>query len=146
MCWEFAGYPGLAPSINTNLIQVKGRQPDAVKVPFLSDESKTLEWEFKGTALSMSQGALLSIHSSDQATTGAMISIDLNGKSFETELPEGYGFQKSDQAHLAQAKTVEVIIPKGVVKQGDNLLRIKVMGEGWFTWDALDLRSISTTK
>ena len=75
-----------------------------------------------------------------------MILLELNGKSFEVKLQEGYGFQKSDPALRAQAKTVEMAIPEGVIIPGKNLLRIKVLGEGWFTWDALDLKVISTTK
>jgi len=147
MCREFAGYPGLVPDNSQTIIRVKGRQVDAAKVPYLLDDSKTLELEFEGAPTSPGSGAVLRIHSSDQSTIGAMILLELNGKSFEVQLPEGYGFQKTEPARLAQAKTVEVKIPAEVVKkQGDNLLRIKVIGGGWFTLDALDLKSISTTK
>ena len=145
MCREFAGYPGLTPAIRQSLIRVKGRQVDPAIVPYILDDSKTLELEFEGTSTSPNSGAVLRIHSSDQSTTGAMIFLELNGKSFEVQLPEGYGFQKTEPARLAQAKTVEVKIPAGVVKQETNFLQIKVIGGGWFTWDALDLKVISTT-
>ncbi|MBA7589175.1 hypothetical protein ES708_31253 [subsurface metagenome] len=101
---------------------------------------------FEGTDASSNKGAVLRIHSSDQSTTGAMIRLELNSKPFETQLMGGYGFQKTEPARLAQAKTVEVKIPAGVVKKETNLLKIKVIGGGWFTWDALDLKSMSTTK
>ena len=144
MCREFAGYPGLAPAINENLVRMEGRQADPVGVPYLLDENRTLELTFGGTDVSPGNGAVLRIHSSDQSTTGALISIELNSEPFEAELPEGYGFQKTDPAHLARAKTVKVRIPAGVVKKENNILKIKVIGGGWFTWDALDLKSIST--
>jgi len=142
MCREFAGYPGLAPAIDESLICIEGRQADPADVPYLLDEHKTLELTFGGTDSSSDRGAVLRIHSSDQSVTGANISLDLNSESFETELPEGYGFQKTDPAHLAQAKTVEIIIPAGVVKKNTNVLKISVIGGGWFTWDALDLKSV----
>jgi hypothetical protein len=146
MCREFAGYPGLTPAIRQSLIRVEGRQVDPANVPYILDDSKTLELEFKGTPISPNSGAVLRIHSSDQSTTGAMIFLELNGKSFEAQLPQGYGFQKTDPTHFAQAKTVEIAIPAGVIMQEDNLLKIKVIGEGWFTWDALDLKTIPITK
>ena len=37
-------------------------------------------------------------------------------------------------------ETVELKIPANVLKARNNILRIKPMGKGWFTWDALDLR------
>jgi beta-mannosidase len=140
MCREFAGYPGLTPAITDSLISVEGRQPDPGKVPYLLDESKTIEFRFKGEILSPSQEAILRIHTSDQSTTGAIAKVEINGKSFELQVPEGYGFQKSDPSHLAKSESIEMTIPKSILKQEDNLLRIKVIGGGWFTWDALDLR------
>ena len=143
MCREFAGYPGLTHAIKDSLVHVEGRQPDPSKVPYLLDESKTVEFRFKGDISSPNREALLRIHTSDQSTIGAVIKVEINGKSFELQIPEGYGFQKDDPSHLARVQTVEMAIPKSVLKQEDNLLRIKVIGDGWFTWDALDLKTIS---
>lgn len=141
MCREFAGYPGLTRTLKDSLIHVEGRQPDPGKVPYLSDEDKTVEFEFDGFPSSPNLSALLRIHSSDQSTTGALVRVELNGKSFELQIPEGYGFQKTDPAHLAQAKTAEIEIPAGVLKPNDNILRMKVIDGGWFTWDAMQLRA-----
>ncbi len=146
MCLEFAGYKGLTKVNKETVIRLEGHQPDPEKVPYIMDNSKTLEFHFTGILASSNSGASLRIHSADQATIGVMISIELNGKSFEAKLPEGYGFQKTDPAQLAQAKTVEITIPAGIVNQGDNIMRIKVIGDGWFTWDSLDLQSLNTIK
>jgi len=140
MCIEFAGYPGLAPAIRENLIHVEGRLINPAQVPYLFEESKTLELVFGGTAATSDKSAFLRIHTSDQSTRGATLSIELNGERFEAQLGEGYGFQNREPAHFAQAKTIELKIPAGVVKSKTNLLRIKVTGEGWFSWDALDLK------
>ncbi|MGC9342995.1 MAG: glycoside hydrolase family 2 TIM barrel-domain containing protein, partial [Bacteroidales bacterium] len=140
MCREFAGYPGLSPAVKDSIISLSGRRPDPALIPCLFDQDKTIELEFKGRTGSQGRSGLLRINTSDQSTTSAMLSIELNGRSFGANLSAGYGFQKEDPAHLAEAGTVEIRIPEGIIKQGKNHLKIQVQGSGWFTWDSLDLR------
>jgi beta-mannosidase len=144
MCGEFAGGDSLTISlIEQKVSRVKGRLVDPATVPYLLDENSALECKFEGNAFSPNLEAILSINSADQSTIGAIISIELNGKLFDVQIQEGYGFQKTNPAHLAQAKSVEISIPAGVLKQGENMLQLKIKGNGWFTWDSLSLRTKS---
>ncbi|MCM4165988.1 MULTISPECIES: glycoside hydrolase family 2 protein [unclassified Arenibacter] len=140
MCREFGGYTGLNTSESTNNISLKGQLIDPKRVHYLMDGNNILEIEFDGTSTLRDKIGLININSSDQSSIGAKIRIELNGEHFDSELKEGYGFQKEDPSQLAQAKTVGIIIPEGIIKPKRNVLKIQVLGNGWFTWDSLDLR------
>ena len=68
-----------------------------------------------------------------------MLTVEFNGEVFMVQVPEGYGFQNTDPGKLAEARTTELIIPAGILKSENNLLRISVADSGWCTWDALDM-------
>jgi len=140
MCREFAGYENLHSQVKGKQIQLKGPLPDAGKVSYLFDKNHIIECVFPGASITSKSVAILRIHSSDQSTAGAAVMIEINGNVFKMQIPAGYGFQAANPSHLAQAKTVELKIPANVLKARNNILRIKPMGKGWFTWDALDLR------
>ena len=139
MCREFAGYPSLVPELNGNAARVTGRLPDAAQVPLLLDTGRAVEFAFDVRPAVAKAGARLRLHSSDQSATGARIRAELNGQPFETSVAPGYGLQKSDPAHLAKAETSTISIPAGNLKAGENSLRITITGDGWLSWDSLDL-------
>ncbi len=139
MCREFAGYPTLVPELSGNLVRVTRRLPDAAQVPLLLDTGRAVEFAFDVRPAAAKAGARLRLHSSDQSATGAKIRAELNGQPFEAEVASGYGLQKSDPAHLAKSETTTISIPAGNLKTGENSLRITITGDGWLTWDSLDL-------
>jgi hypothetical protein len=49
------------------------------------------------------------------------------------------GIQRADPAHRAFPATVEFDLAGSDLREGKNLLRVSIKGDGWFTWDALDL-------
>jgi beta-mannosidase len=141
MCREFAGYPTLAPELNNNPARVAGRLPDAANVPLLLDTGRVVEFAFDVPRAAAKAGARLLLHSSDQSATGANIRAELNGRPFEVLVAPGYGLQKADPAHLARPETSTINIPAEILKPGENSLRITITGDGWLTWDSLDLLS-----
>ena len=140
MTREYAGYPGPTPPVKASVVSLTGRQPDPGNVPCLMEEGRVVEFTFDSGSDSVRQGALLRIHSADQSGIGAQVQVELNGRSFELQLPEGYGIQKESPAHLARAQTTILALPVGLLKPANNVLRIRTVNAGWFTWDALDLR------
>ncbi|MCZ2155987.1 MAG: hypothetical protein LC114_19150 [Bryobacterales bacterium] len=143
MAREYAGYPGLRPAVSENLIRLVGHRPDPGKVPYLMEEGRIVEFSFDAGTDVGKHSSLLRIHSADQSTIGALVQVELNGRTFEMQFPQGYGFQRDDPAHLASARTNALALSAGVVRSGNNVLRIKTLNAGWFTWDALDLRTFS---
>lgn len=124
-------------------VQLTGRRPDAACIPHLLAEGRVVEFAFQAGPSVAGQPALLRLHSADQSVVGARLGVEVNGRFFQAQIPAGYGFQESEPAHLARAQCTEIAIPVGLLKAGENLLRVRVQGSGWLTWDALDLRAIS---
>lgn len=140
MCREFAGYSSLDSSTNKKGRNLKGRSIDSAKIYYMMDENNTLEIGFDAIFPLRGKKSILRINASDQSPIGAKLRIELTGKYYDAELSGGYGLQKEDPAHLAQAKTVELKISEKVIKRRGNYMKIQVLGNGWFTWDSLDLR------
>ena len=61
----------------------------------------------------------------------------------EGSLPLGLGIQRIDPAHLAFPATLEFQIPAKDLRSGKNALELRIKGDGWFSWDAMDLISSS---
>ena len=68
-----------------------------------------------------------------------MVDVWINGRKFEQSLPRWLGLQNSDPAHLAFPATAVIEIPPGVLKQGTNVMEIRVKNDGWFTWDSITM-------
>ena len=80
------------------------------------------------------------IHTADQSqNVRAVVEATVNGKPFEQSLPEGLGIQNTDPAHLAFPATAVIEIPQGVMKQGTNVMKIRLKNDGWFTWDSITI-------
>ncbi|MFO1447800.1 MAG: hypothetical protein U1F61_06545 [Opitutaceae bacterium] len=136
---EFADQPAQAADGQPRVVRVQGRRPDPGLIPFLMTQGQVVEFVFAATREGEGRNAVLRIHSADQSRIGARLHVELNGKSLEAMVPEGYAWQQSDRGHLGAACCTEIILPSGGLKSGENLLRVQVLGGGWFTWDSADL-------
>ncbi|WP_128654889.1 glycoside hydrolase family 2 protein [Paenibacillus sp. 598K] len=114
-----------------------GRTVVAAAVWHKQGESAT-RFTFTAPSEAVGSVARLRIHTADQAPSGSLVRIVLNGEEQRLPLAAGLGIQESDPAHLAYPKTLVAVLPEGVIRDGENLLDIAAE-QGWFTWDALDL-------
>ena len=84
--------------------------------------------------------ARLRLHTADQSKTDpTIVVVDLNGRKAERALPKGLGVQSRDPAHLAFPATIDFAFSGSDLRKGKNTLTVAVKGDGWFSWDALDL-------
>jgi len=138
MTREFAGGAAGAPVIKDAKLRLTGRLPAATSLPLLMESGRTVEFAFPAT--DAPRAAVLRIHTADQSPAGASLRATLNGRAFTAEIPAGLGLQKADPHHLAKAKSVEIPLPADALHPGENILTLELTNDGWFTWDALDLR------
>jgi beta-mannosidase len=140
MCREYLGYfdPKKIKGVESGAIE--GTRPDMAKLPFLLDNKKPARFEFQLSDAQAKRPARLRIHTADQAqNVRAVVEATVNGKPFEQSLPEGLGIQNTDPAHLAFPATAVIEIPQGVMKQGTNVMKIRLKNDGWFTWDSITI-------
>jgi hypothetical protein len=138
MTREFAGGAAGAPAINNAKVRLSGRLPAASSLPLLMEAGRVVEFAFPAT--DAPRAAVLRIHTADQSPAGASLRASVNGRAFTAEIPAGLGLQKADPHHLAKAKSVEITLPADALHPGENILSLELTNDGWFTWDALDLR------
>ncbi len=140
MCREFAGY-FLPQSIKgTEVTNCGGNRPPADSLPYRLKVGGEARFEFNLATDQAIQPARLRLHTADQSKTDqTIIEVELNGQKMERLLPKGLGIQSRDPAHLAFPATVEFDVPKSQLRKGKNRLTVSVKGDGWFTWDSLDL-------
>ena len=140
MCREFGGYFGSCTPIGSNRVCLKGTRPNTGRVPYLLDRNGVVQLHFELCDAQLGRAARIRLHTSDRsADTPTRIRATLNGRRFGAALPRGLGIQKADPAHLAFPATTELAVPADVLRPGDNRLELGVQGDGWFSWDALDL-------
>ena len=121
------------PGISTS------RFPTA-RVAYLLDDERVVRFEFGLSNALAKHPARLRIHTADQAEkTSTQIVVTVNGRRMEETLPRDLGLQRTDPPHLAFAATAEFQALATDLRPGQNLVEIRVEGEGWFTWDAMDL-------
>jgi hypothetical protein len=138
MTREFAGGAAGAPAINSAKVRLAGRLPAASSLPLLMEAGRTVDFAFPVS--DAHRVAVLRIHTADQSPAGASLRATVNGRSFTVEIPAGLGLQKANPQHLAKSKTVEIPLPADALRPGENSLTLELANDGWFTWDALDLR------
>jgi beta-mannosidase len=142
MCREFAGYFDVNQMTNGARTVCKGNRPDAGKLPYRLSGTGTAELSFDCTGAQANHPARLRIHTSDQADSApTVVQISINGRTMERTLPPGLGIQRTDPAHRAFPATVQFDLASSDLREGENAntLTIRVVGDGWFSWDALDL-------
>jgi beta-mannosidase len=107
----------------------------------LLDAARVARFEFPLSGTQVGRPARLRIHAADQSnTTPATIAVWLNGQVLEKrELPKGLGIQRTDPAHLAFPATVEFAVRANAFRLGQNVIEVRVEGDGWFSWDAMNL-------
>ncbi len=144
MCREFAGCSNPGAATGAALTHAKGPRPDPAQVWYLADGKGVLCFEFTVSQAQAERPARLRIHTADQSEkTPAKVVVTINGQPMAGSLPLGLGIQRIDPAHLAFPATLEFSIPAKDLRPGKNILEVRVKGEGWWSWDALDLVSSS---
>lgn len=140
MCREFAGYsdPSKARSLGTSTSE--GSRPDPSNMPYLVSGNGTARFEFTLSDTRAKRPARLRLHTADQSEVGpTKVVVSVNGRRVQGSLPAGLGIHRTDPVHLAFPATVEFQVPAKALRPGRNALEVRVKGDGWFSWDALDL-------
>ena len=142
MCREFAGHSDPGKDANAGPVSIEGSRPDPSQVPYLLDGKTAVRFEFALSDVQAKRPARLRIHTADQAEKApTRVVVTMNGRRIEGSLPLGLGIQRTDPAHLAFPATVEFQIPARDLRPGKNALEVRIKGDGWFSWDAMDLTS-----
>ncbi len=141
MCREYQA------ATSTGTRELKGNRPDCSLLPWLlRGPGQLIRFSFDVSHPKSTRDARLRIHTADQdSAAGPLIEASVNGKKFKQQLNPGLGIQLSDPTHLAFPATAQFTLPAGTLKTGTNILDVRVSNESWFTWDALDLLTLSTT-
>jgi hypothetical protein len=142
MCREFLGYFDVNQVTNGAGTVCTGNRPDSETLPYRLSGTGTVRFEFKCTRAQAGRAARLRIHSADQAESApTVVQITINGRELEKTLPKGLGIQRADPAHRAFPATVEFDLAGSDLREGENTntLTVRVVGDGWFSWDALEL-------
>ena len=126
-------------------ITLAGTMPDPSGVPaIVGNLTRGIRFVFVVQEDQVPHNTVLHIHTADQdAEQSAEVSININGTHFAVTLPKGLGIQIRDRDHLAYPASEQITIPANVLHEGKNVLEISVANESWFTWDALQLISLS---
>ena len=82
------------------------------------------------------------IHTADQSDASeTVVQVVINGQSMEKTLPKGLGIQRKDPAHLAFPATLVFNLAASDLRVGMNALTVRIKGNGWYSWDSMDLVS-----
>ncbi len=140
MSREFLGYFDKNQVKKGQQVLLKGNHPDAARLPVWLDETSTVRFEFTGGKTLAARAARLRIHTADQSEASeTVVRITINGRTMERTLPRGIGIQRRDPAHLAFPATAVFDLTGSDLRPGKNSLTVGVVGDGWFSWDSLDL-------
>ena len=140
MCREYLGYFDVNQVTNVGASVCTGNRPDAGTLPYRLSGTGTVRFEFKCTRAQVRRAARLRIHSADQAESApTVVQITINGRTLEKPLPQGLGIQRTDPAHRAFPATAVFDLTGSDLRPGKNSLTVGVVGDGWFSWDSLDL-------
>ena len=139
MCREFAGYDDLSRIQDIADFEIEGSRPDPAALPLLLRRNQRLRFVFD-VPPGAAGPARLRLHTADQSRKNApLLEATLNGRRFETTLEKGLGIQDRDPAHLAFPQTAAIDLPGGALLGGKNTLEVRLLNDGWLTWDAIDL-------
>jgi len=140
MAREFLGYDVPETAAQPGKITVAGCRPDSGHIPYRLLPGQVLRLEFQVAEIWWHSCSRLRIHTADAcAEIESLLQIAVNDEPFELLLPKGLGLQVVQPAHLAFPTTASLELPAGAVRPGDNAIELRILNEGWITWDALDL-------
>jgi hypothetical protein len=140
MCREFLGYFDKSQVKTGRDIVCQGNRPEAARLPVWLDGTSAVRFEFTCGKSQAARPARLRIHTADQSDVSeTVVQITINGRTEERTLPKGLGIQRTDPAHLAFPASVEFDLAGSDLRAGKNVLAVRVKGDGWYSWDALDL-------
>jgi beta-mannosidase len=144
MCREFQGYRDPANVPAGTVVTLMGNRPEPSSLPYRLERGSLARFEFQLARSQARRAARLRLHTADQAEQGpTRVVATINGRPMEKALPSGLGVQRIYPAHLAFSSTLEFPVPAKNLRQGKNVLEVHLEGEGWFSWDALDLIAVS---
>ena len=144
MCREFAGYSDAGKDARAGQDFITGSRPDPSQVPCLLNGKNAVRFQFTLGGGQVKRPARLRLHTADQAEKASTrVGVTINGRRMEGSLPVGLGIQQTDPSHLAFPATVEFQIPARNLRLGKNTLEVRVEGDGWYTWDAMDFTSVA---
>jgi hypothetical protein len=142
MCREFLGYPDPSTLPEGKVTTLTGRRPDPSALPCVLAGKSLARFKFNVTTGQAGVEARLRLQTADQsADVATTVEMRINGRPFEASLSRGLGIQRSDAAHLAFPAGVKLLLPPGSLVAGENVIELRTTNAGWFTWDALDLRT-----
>ncbi|MFI4860934.1 MAG: glycosyl hydrolase 2 galactose-binding domain-containing protein [Phycisphaerales bacterium JB063] len=139
MCMEFEGAIDAAQRDAMPAWAGIHRPINADQIPYrLSGGGPSLELAFEREPDAGQEAVELILHTADRsAEAEVVVEVEVNGHTFYTALPAGYGLQDQSPEHLASPAAVHLPIPADAVRPGDNTLTLRVRGGGWLTWDAI---------
>ncbi|MCL5097640.1 MAG: hypothetical protein M1608_08950 [Candidatus Omnitrophica bacterium] len=115
-------------------------------LPYRLDGKSAALFEFQLSDRQANKPAWLRIHTADQdEKIHTLVAAIVNGRRMERILPKGLGIQVIDPAHLAFPATAQFLVPVTSLHAGTNRVEVRIHGNGWFTWDAMDLINCNQT-
>jgi beta-mannosidase len=142
LCREYQGYFEVSQVKDGEEARCTGARPDTAQIPYRMAGASAVRFEFDCARAQARRPSRLRIHTADQSDdTATVVEVTLNGRTMAQTLPKGLGIQRTDPAHLAFPATIEFDLRGSELRPGKNTLSVRAGGNGWFTWDALDLVS-----
>lgn len=126
-----------------------GSQDVAYLLPGPSDKwagskSYTLEWTADIESLDDAAVTALALWLVDTTKLGGTLEIRINGVADSLELPRGAtaGSKRGDASgehHGLKPAALEIDLPAGALRTGENVVTLTLGKGGWLAWDALGL-------
>ncbi len=139
MTRAFSGYEDLSRIDGVTAIEIEGNRPKPSALPLLMTSDRRVKFAFD-IEQAAEGPARLRLHTADQAKSRAtLIEVAVNGRRFKASLPTGLGIHNSNPAHLAFPQSVDIELPDGTLIAGENSLEVRILNDGWFSWDSIDL-------
>ncbi len=140
MCREFMGYDKPNQTAANAQVTLEGNLPDTTRLPYIMRGQGSASFKFDLDNTQAGHAARLRIYTADQAADASTtVQITMNGHTAEAALPAGLGIQNTDPAHRAYPASLVFDLSGADLHPGKNELSVRIKGDGWFTWDSLDL-------
>jgi hypothetical protein len=139
MCREFKGYADTKSVDVAEKTASRGNRPETDAMPYCLTSDGEVTFTFDVRPGQTGRAARLRIHTADQSPTPAVVQATINGRTVEQTLTKGLGIQRTEPSHLAFPATAVFELAPSDLHPGENTLTVRVSGDGWFSWDALEL-------
>lgn len=147
MCREFNGCNTPASTDSSEKSSSRGARPDAGAIAYRLDSAGNVRFTFDCPDRQLGRKAKLRIHTADQSEAAeTRVAVTINGRTMEKTSSKGLGIQKTQPAHLAFPAMLEFDLLPSDLHGRPNELTIRVDGDGWFSWDSMDLTVLPAQK